>query len=125
MLIVIDGFSVFLSRTISQRSRHSGSLRHTGSREIAILQCAGLPGGGTPLSGSGFTVIMNVAKRRAPMMNVTTLKISFMVAPSHFSIAGSLWSQRSSHSGLFEPRGTSTVLKEPGVRDRATWSVIP
>src|SRR5215471_9083131 len=33
-------------------------------------------------------------------------------------------SQRSSHSGLLEPRGTSTVLKEPGVRDR-TFSVIP
>ena len=32
--------------------------------------------------------------------------------------------QRSSHSGLFEPRGTSTVLKEAGVRDRS-FSVIP
>lgn len=30
-----------------------------------------------------------------------------------------------SHSGLLEPRGTSTVLKEPGVRDSTTWSVIP
>ena len=34
-------------------------------------------------------------------------------------------SQRTSHSGLLEPRGTSTVLNEPGVRDRTTWSVIP
>jgi hypothetical protein len=26
---------------------------------------------------------------------------------------------------LLEPRGASTVLKEPGVCDRTTWSVIP
>ena len=30
-----------------------------------------------------------------------------------------------SHAGLLEPRGTSTVLKDPGVRDRSTWSVMP
>jgi hypothetical protein len=30
-----------------------------------------------------------------------------------------------SHSGLLEPRGTSTVRKEPGVRDMTIWSVIP
>jgi hypothetical protein len=30
-----------------------------------------------------------------------------------------------SHSGLLEPRGTSTVRKSPGVRDRTTWSVKP
>jgi hypothetical protein len=32
---------------------------------------------------------------------------------------------RVSHSGLLEPRGTSTVLKDPGVFDRTTWSVMP
>jgi len=32
---------------------------------------------------------------------------------------------RTSHSGLLEPLGTSTVLKEPGVRDITIWSVIP
>src|SRR5262249_54061286 len=31
---------------------------------------------------------------------------------------------RTSHSGLLEPRGTSTVLKEAGVFDRTIWSVI-
>jgi DNA-binding NarL/FixJ family response regulator len=30
-----------------------------------------------------------------------------------------------SHSGLLEPRGTSTVRKAPGVRDKTTWSVMP
>ena len=30
-----------------------------------------------------------------------------------------------SHSGLLEPRGTSTVRKEPGVLDKTTWSVMP
>jgi len=30
-----------------------------------------------------------------------------------------------SHSGLLEPRGTSTVLKAPGVLDITTWSVMP
>jgi hypothetical protein len=30
-----------------------------------------------------------------------------------------------SHSGLLEPRGTSTVRKAPAVRDITTWSVIP
>jgi hypothetical protein len=35
------------------------------------------------------------------------------------------YSQFASHSGLLEPRGTSTVLKEPGVRDMTTWSVSP
>jgi len=30
-----------------------------------------------------------------------------------------------SHSGLLEPRGTNTVLNEPGVRDISTWSVMP
>jgi hypothetical protein len=34
-------------------------------------------------------------------------------------------SPHSSHSGLLEPRGTSTVVKDPGVRDMTTWSVIP
>jgi hypothetical protein len=29
-------------------------------------------------------------------------------------------SQRTTHSGLLDPRGTSTVLKEPGVLDRTT-----
>jgi hypothetical protein len=33
--------------------------------------------------------------------------------------------QHASHSGSLDPRGTSTVLKEPGVLDRTTWSVIP
>src|SRR5262245_16119759 len=33
--------------------------------------------------------------------------------------------QHASHSGLLEPRGTSTVLKDPGVRDMNTWSVNP
>jgi hypothetical protein len=32
---------------------------------------------------------------------------------------------RVSHSGLLEPRGTSTVLKAPGVFDNTTWSVMP
>jgi hypothetical protein len=32
---------------------------------------------------------------------------------------------RVSHSSLLEPRGTSTVLKDPGVFDRTTWSVMP
>jgi hypothetical protein len=32
---------------------------------------------------------------------------------------------RGSHSGLLEPRGTSTVRKAPGVRDITIWSVIP
>jgi hypothetical protein len=32
---------------------------------------------------------------------------------------------RVSHSGLLEPRGTSTVLKDPGVFDKTTWSVMP
>lgn len=30
-----------------------------------------------------------------------------------------------SHSGLLEPRGSSTVRKEPGVLDKATLSVMP
>ena len=30
-----------------------------------------------------------------------------------------------SHSGLLDPRGTNTVLNEPGVRDIRTWSVMP
>src|SRR5262249_55862337 len=82
--------------------------------------------GGTALSGSGLTVIRNIAKHRAPMTNVTTLNTSFMGDPDRIScFAGPLWSQRSSHSGLLEPRGTSTVLKESGVRDRIPWSVIP
>jgi len=33
--------------------------------------------------------------------------------------------QADNHSGLLEPRGTSTVRKEPGVRDMTTWSVSP
>src|SRR5258708_39031892 len=32
---------------------------------------------------------------------------------------------QASHSGLLEPRGTSTVRKAPGVRDKTTWSVMP
>jgi len=32
---------------------------------------------------------------------------------------------RVSHSGLLEPRGTSTVLKDPGVFDKTPWSVMP
>src|SRR5262245_24997054 len=31
----------------------------------------------------------------------------------------------SNHSGFDEPRGTSTVRKEPGERDKTTWSVRP
>ena len=31
----------------------------------------------------------------------------------------------SSHSGLLEPRGSSTVRKNPGVLGKTTWSVIP
>src|SRR6185295_1210320 len=31
----------------------------------------------------------------------------------------------SSHSGFDEPRGSSTVRKAPGVRDKTTWSVMP
>jgi hypothetical protein len=59
------------------------------------------------------------------MTNVTTLKTFFMGESDAFScFAGPPWSQRSSHSGLLEPRGTSTVLKEAGVRDRS-FSVIP
>jgi hypothetical protein len=34
-------------------------------------------------------------------------------------------SPQGSHSGLLEPRGTSTVRKAPGVRDKTTWSVMP
>lgn len=30
-----------------------------------------------------------------------------------------------SHSGLLEPRGTSTVRKDPGVAAMTTWSVSP
>jgi DNA-binding transcriptional LysR family regulator len=33
--------------------------------------------------------------------------------------------QADNHSGLLEPRGTSTVRKEPRVRDMTTWSVSP
>jgi hypothetical protein len=33
--------------------------------------------------------------------------------------------QRASHSGLLEPRGSSTVQKAPGVLDRTTLSVKP
>ena len=33
--------------------------------------------------------------------------------------------QEASHSGLLEPRGSSTVRKEPGVLDRTTLSVKP
>src|SRR5262249_44509435 len=36
-----------------------------------------------------------------------------------------LSSDYTSHSGLLEPRGTRTVRKAPGVRDRNTWSVMP
>ena len=32
---------------------------------------------------------------------------------------------RAIHSGLLDPRGTRTVLNEPGVRDMTTWSVSP
>ena len=48
-------------------SRYSDSLPHTGSRETAILQCAGLTRVGTALSGSGFYVIRNIAKHIATM----------------------------------------------------------
>ena len=88
------------------------------------MQCAGLPGWETALSGSDFTVIMNIAKHRAPTTNVTTVKVRFMILRIS-GFVGPLWSQRSNHSGLLEPRGTSTVLKESGVRDRIPWSVIP
>jgi len=76
VLYVIDGFSKFLSG--SQRSRQSGSLRHTGSREVTILQCAGLLGTVTAPCASGFTVIRSIAKHIAAMTNVTTLKTCFM-----------------------------------------------
>ncbi len=33
--------------------------------------------------------------------------------------------QEASHSGLLEPRGSRTVRKAPGVRDKTTWSVRP
>jgi hypothetical protein len=42
------------------------------------VQYAGLLGGRNALSAFGFTVIMNIAKHRAPKMNVTTLNASFM-----------------------------------------------
>ena len=71
-----------------------------------------------------FTVIMNIAKHRAPTTNVTTIKVCFMILRISCFV-GPLWSQRSSHSGLLEPRGTSTVLKEPGVFERIPWSVMP
>jgi hypothetical protein len=35
------------------------------------------------------------------------------------SVSGRV-SERASHSGLLEPRGTGIVMKEPGVRDMAT-----
>jgi hypothetical protein len=57
-------------------------------------------------------------KHKAPMTNVTTVNTSFMGGPMHF--LRPLWSQLSSHSGLLEPLGTRTVLKEPGVLDRTT-----
>src|SRR6516225_1934668 len=69
----------FCRERCSQRSRYSDSLQHTGSREIASLQRAGLPGEGTALSGSGFTVIMNIAKHRAPTTNVTTVNVCFTI----------------------------------------------
>jgi hypothetical protein len=33
--------------------------------------------------------------------------------------------QKASHTGLLEPRGSSTVRKAPGVRDKTSWSVKP
>ena len=48
--------------------------------------------------------------------------LSFMASAAPFR---ERCSQRASHSGLLEPRGTSTVLNEPGVRDMTIWSVIP
>ena len=48
--------------------------------------------------------------------------LSFMASANSLPVQ---CSQPASHSGLLEPRGTSTVLKEPGVRDITIWSVIP
>ena len=124
-LFVIDGFGTVLSRTSAQRSRHSGSLRHAGARETVILQCAGALGVEVTMSGSGFTMIRNITKHTAAMKNVTTLKTSFMRDSETIPyFAAPPWSQRSSHSGLLDPRGINTVRKEAGVRDRS-FSVIP
>jgi hypothetical protein len=41
----------------------------------------------TALSGSGFTVIRNIAKHIAIMTNVTTVKMSFMKTPIAFCFA--------------------------------------
>ena len=57
------------------------ALRHTGSREVAILQCAGLLGTVTAPCASGFTVVRSIAKHIAAMTNVTTLKTCFISAP--------------------------------------------
>ena len=43
---------------------------------------------GTALSGPGSTLIRNIAKHRAPMINVTTLKKSFMGGPMQFLLRG-------------------------------------
>src|SRR5215510_5154042 len=82
----------FCRKRCSQRSRQ-GSLRHTGSREAAILQCAGLLGAVTVPCASGFTVIKSIAKHIAAMTNVTTLKTCFMgdsdAVPACYGLNGS------------------------------------
>ena len=53
---------------------------------------------------------------------LATRRRSFVADSQH---AGPHDHQADNHSGLLEPRGTSTVRKDPGVRDMTTWSVSP
>ena len=110
----------FRRKRCSQRFGRSGSPRQTGLRETASLQCAGLPGGGTALSGSAFTVIRNIAKHIATMTNVTTVKMSFLKTPIVFCFAVTSVSQLPSRDlptlALFDAYGRPSRIKHRELR---------
>jgi hypothetical protein len=67
-------------------------------------------------------LLLSRSRERTGVNNLRTVKAAAYCDCS--SIVG-LGPHCVSHSGLLEPRGTSTVLKDPGVFDRTTWSVMP
>jgi hypothetical protein len=82
-----------LRRPVKCDQRDSES--HSVAPELAMMQCAGLLGVWTVLSG--LTVAMNTAKHSATMANVTKLKTCFITLPIHLHLAP-IFSICSSHA---------------------------
>src|SRR5262245_60655270 len=74
---LIDGFSKLLSGILAlPLLGFATALQHTRNRHFAMRGACSV--GGTAMGGSGFTLIRNITKHRAPMTNVTTVKTCFM-----------------------------------------------